>query len=435
MDVSFSTPDVTCLAQGAVFSTDPAVTGINSNEIAVGGTGAGKTVSIAGPRLAHARDKSQVVVLTKRKLFTMFKGSLEKKGYDVDVIDLVKPECSTVGYDPLKHVRTEDEVVNLADALSMFGKDRKDGSKDPFWPMMGRKALECLMNLEIENAKADKREHAMKNVFKLFNNLKWKARGGCSINETTLDPLFDELEKIKPGNSASAEWNGIFTGNADNTAGCIKAETAAMLHEIKCENILKIMEMDEQIDFSTFDQHKRALFIITSSTKTVYNNFLNLFYTQMFDELITLAENKENQRLDIPVHFIADDFACGAPIKNFPELISVFRASGISATLLLQSESQLAAIYGENDAKTIINNCDTYVYMGGNDLKTIESISERANKPVITIASLPLGQVYVFRRGSKPYCGERYRIFEDPLYKEIAEEYEQKTCRSNTLVP
>ena len=103
--------------------------------------------------------------------------------------------------------------------------------------------------------------------------------------------------------------------------------------------------------------------------------------------------------------------------EDFEEYISVFRAAGISVTLLLQSESQLESMYGENEATTIINNCDTYVYMGGMDIKTCKNISQRLDKPLKMVLSMPLEQVVVFRRGEEPFVSRRYQILNDPLYQ------------------
>ncbi len=411
--------DITCLADGAVFSTDLNVTGMNGNELIVGGTGCGKTTSNAESRILHAKNKSLVVVLAKRKLYENYKEHLEDRGYKVNVIDLVFPERSTAGFDPLRAVKNEDEVSALAETISMFGHGKGgEGEKDPYWRMSGKKAIKILMLLAIENAKAAGRKPAMRDVFKLFDNLTWKAAGG-TIRNTSLDTFFDKLEERSPGNIASAEWEGIFKSNSDVTAGCIKSTTSNMLDEIRSENITKVMDCENQLDFSTFDKTKQALFIITSPTRTIYSNYANLLYSQMFDEWINIAESKESGSLNIPVHIIADDFACGSPIKEFPGLISAFRASGISASLLIQSESQLAGIYGRDDAMTIINNCDTKVYMGGSDEATIEQIAKRVGKQFKTIASMKRGWVYVFRRGEKPYYAERYKITEDPLYIEL----------------
>ena len=128
----------------------------------------------------------------------------------------------------------------------------------------------------------------------------------------------------------------------------------------------------------------------------------------------------------VPVHIICDDFACGTKINNFDNLISVFRAKGISTMIMLQSESQLNSLYGEDKATTIINNCDTYIYMGGNDLKTARNISIRLNKPLDEVLYMKFDNIYLFQRGAKPKKIRRYKTLEDTFYKQYIEKVEER---------
>ena len=176
---------------------------------------------------------------------------------------------------------------------------------------------------------------------------------------------------------------------------------------------------DKRISFKNLGNRKTALFITVSPMNKALLNYINILYADMFRDLFETAEATDDSRLNIHVHIICDDFACSGKIEGFEDYISIFRAAGISVTLLLQSESQLISMYGESAAITIINNCDTYVYMGGMDIRTCHNISERLNKPVNKVLSMPLEQVVVFRRGNEPYVARRYQILDDPLYKEM----------------
>ena len=133
----------------------------------------------------------------------------------------------------------------------------------------------------------------------------------------------------------------------------------------------------------------------------------------------------------MPVRVLCDDFATGSRILNFPEYISIFREKQISVTMLVQSESQLESIYGCDDAKTIINNCDTYLYMGGMDLKTGHSISERLNMPLDDVLYMPIGKEYIFRRGQRPIATTRYDIMKDKKYQKVTKEYEERLADKN----
>ena len=175
----------------------------------------------------------------------------------------------------------------------------------------------------------------------------------------------------------------------------------------------------KRVSFQELGRKRIVLFITTSPMNKTFQNLVNLMYADMFRVLFEEAEMNVDAKLRVPVHMVCDDFACGSRINDFEEYISIFRAAGISVTLLLQSESQLEDMYGENAATTIINNCDTYVYMGGMDISTCEHVAKRTNKPLHWVLSMPLAQVIVFRKGSKPYISRRYQILEDPLYQEV----------------
>jgi type IV secretory pathway TraG/TraD family ATPase VirD4 len=140
----------------------------------------------------------------------------------------------------------------------------------------------------------------------------------------------------------------------------------------------------------------------------------------MFKTLFEKAEETENGKLPYPVQIICDDFATGCKVPNFQELISIFREKRIGVTLLIQSESQLDAMYERRNAITIVNNCDTYVYLGGMDLKTCESISKRIDIPCNEVLNMPIGKEYVFRRGQGPIITERYSLRGENQTKNIA---------------
>lgn len=153
--------------------------------------------------------------------------------------------------------------------------------------------------------------------------------------------------------------------------------------------------------------------------------FVNMFYAQVFKSLFEYAESLPNGKLPLPVRVLCDDFATGSRVLNFQEYISIFREKLISVILMVQSKSQLESMYSGVDATTIINNCDTYIYMGGMDLKTGRSISERLNVPLDEVLYMPIGQEYIFRRGQKPIITTRYNILENEQYQLITQEYEK----------
>jgi type IV secretion system protein VirD4 len=129
---------------------------------------------------------------------------------------------------------------------------------------------------------------------------------------------------------------------------------------------------------------------------------VNIFFTQVMNELCRFADRDcKNQRLPVPVRFIMDDFATNCRIEDFPRMISSIRSRNISAMLMIQAESQLMAAYG-NDGQTIIGNCDTYVYLGGNDTNTAWEVARRSDIPLTKILTMPQKSTLIFRRGEKP---------------------------------
>ena len=162
------------------------------------------------------------------------------------------------------------------------------------------------------------------------------------------------------------------------------------------------------------------------------NNFVTHDF-DMFKELFDYAENQPDGKLPVPVHLIADDFATGCPVPLFDQYISILREKQISVTLLIQSETQLASLYGDGPATTIRNNCDTYVYMGSNDLATAQNISVRANIPLKDILEMPIGSQILFRHGSKPHYGQRYNTFANAEYQNVLREYKKRVAKEFRL--
>lgn len=186
------------------------------------------------------------------------------------------------------------------------------------------------------------------------------------------------------------------------------------------------MANKRSVDFKTLADQKTILFVTTSPVNPAIHSLVSMFYSQAFKQLFEYAENCPHGKLPIPVHVLCDDFATGSPVLNFAEYISIFREKGISVTLLLQSESQLSQLYGPENATTIINNCDSYVFLGGMDIKTAQNISMRLNAPLDEVLYMPIGQEILFRRGQRPIVTQRYYIENNELYQSVTEDYEAR---------
>lgn len=404
--------DMSCLADGYVVPADFEQTGINLNELIVGPTGCGKSFSNAYSRLVHTTESSVVVPIAKGSLRKKFTRMFEDRGYEVANIDFAHPENSTTGYDPLAFIKSDEDVIHLASALAGL-EQSQNSNADPYWVNGAISLIGAEIALVRLNQKLSGRKHTFADVVELHKSLKPDYKG--ELVKTNLDDMFDRAERAFPGCQACELWK-TFANLPQRTASCLLSTVNSAYDKIFTRNIVELTRMENSIDFKSLGDRKTAFFITTSPMNKSLNNYINVMYSTLFKELFEHAEANEDGRLNIPVHIICDDFACGCRILDFEEYISIFRAAGISVTMLLQSESQLSAMYGEGAATTIINNCDTYVYMGGNDLQTCKNISIRVNKPIEKVLSMPLEQVYVFRRGSNPVISKRYQILEDPEF-------------------
>lgn len=400
-----------CLADGYVFSTDQNETGINENRLIVGTTRCGKTFSIVEPMLLHTYEGSLVVTITKRELFHKYSKLFKERGYEVLDLNFSEPEKSDIAYDPLRYLSNERDYINIGRALS---ECLAGGKADPYWAESTAACITAMFRLIGLNAETDCREPSFADFSILFRNLQFFMKDSV----TNIDYMFDEAEKLCQDSMALKKWNTIRV-NSPRTTACLSSALNIVLDDILDSDLGKMMNKPKKISFVELGSKKTILFVTTSPFNKASEKITNIFYYDLFKNLFEYAERCPKMKLPIPVHIICDDFATGGRVPDFAEYISLFCAKGISTTLLLQSESQLTGLYSDAEAKTIINNCDTYVYMGGMDDNTCHSISKRLNKPVDDIYYMPLEQVIVMRRGSKPIIGRRYQTLSDPLYNKL----------------
>ena len=237
----------------------------------------------------------------------------------------------------------------------------------------------------------------------------------------------DEREAEKKAALASFAcscWK-TFSETPEVTARSIYVSLNTTLDKVFTPQIRETIRCEKKVRFEELGSRKSILFVTTSPVNPSLNLYINMFYSQAIKQLFEFAERRPDGRLPFPVHILCDDFAAGGRIFGFPEYISVFREKGISATILVQSESQLASMYGAADAVTIINNCDSYVYMGGMDIDTARAVSLRLNVPMSEVLNMPVGREIVFRRGEEPAVTSRYDIRKNELYRSVTELYEK----------
>lgn len=409
--------DRVILGEKCIYSTDSEKTQLNNNIIICGTSGSGKTMSISEPRLLETVNSSLILTVSKRKLVKKYTPLFEKRGYHVWDLNFVTPEQSNVSYDPMAYVDSDRDAAFLAEAIVKADPQKSGNTKaDPYWDSSAISLLTAL----ILYAK-DKRR-GFDEVLELTEMLEFGDEDNGMIT-TTLDLKLQGLQRKH--RYAFNCWK-TFRSTPLRTAKCIFSTLNDTLDKIFTPDLRVMIKNPNKVDFDILGTEKTILFVTTSAVNPVLNNFVNLFFGQAIKQLFEFAEKQPAGMLSVPVHMLFDDFACSSRIAQFPQFISIFREKGISVSLFIQSESQLVSMYGQNDATTIINNCDTYVYMGGMDLKTCRDISDRMNWPLEDVLYMPAGQELIFRRGDRPVSAKRYNICENVLYREVTETYERE---------
>ncbi len=397
------------LGENCIYSADSNET-LNNNILVCGGSGSGKTMSVCQPLLLETTNSSVIVTVSKRRIIKEHAPLFRIRGYRVLDLNFANPSASDCSYDPLAYVKSFSDIKFLASSVMSSGEKIESKNIDPYW----NQAAISLLSAEIAYILMTNEKPKFSDVLDLHHSL--VISEGSGTVETSLDKKFYLLESKDPSCFAVTNWKS-FKNLPVRTAGCVFGTLNTALDEVFPTEIYEMIKNKETVDFSKIGTEKTALFVTNSAANPSLNRFINIFYAQAIKQLFEFAESTPEGKLPVPVRFICDDFAVGGKIHNFPEYISIFREKGISAVLLLQSESQLEAMYGNCGSVAIINNCDSYIFMGGMDLETAKNISQRVNQPLEDVLYLPCGMEYVIRRGQRPILTSRYNIMQNKLYK------------------
>lgn len=375
------------------------IPGDNNNEIIVGGTGSGKTTSIVEPKLKNAENYNYIVPISKRKIFNLYKNSLKEKGYTVLDLNISNPDKSSIGFDPLMYLKNDKDYIWFAKLL--LERDNYN-SFDPYWD----EAAASLFASYIGLLKSEIKKLYLSDIINFHNSVELKTDSHGRTMST--NAIF--YSKIKDKNSIAARGFKQLTDNPIKTASNILAILSNKLDKTFNNEILKLTKKRKLLNINDLINKKTILFITTKETDIVSKAFVNTMYSIIFKELMEYASERRDETLPIPIHFICDDFGVSGKIPNFDKYISVFRAYNMSASLLLQDEKQLFGMYGENEGHTIINNCDSYIYLGGMDYETWRNVSQRSNMPLEDIAYMPKGKMVIIRRGMRPMIDNRIEM-------------------------
>ena len=341
---------------------------------------------------------------------------MEGHGYRVVRLSFIHPERS-VHYNPMKYVNTTQQIQQLSSALV-----RSSGgySLDPFWDDSSLMLINSLIALikETSRGNAD-----VDNFHTILELLRRAGRVDPSSKKSLLSEKMEEWHKKRPNSWAYKQFQNV-NQSPEKTFSTIIATSIAKFCSVDTEELAQMMQYDE-IDLRSIGQRKTAVFVEVSDSDRSMDTLINMFFTQAMNQLCTYADEEcENNQLPVPVRFFMDDFATNCRIDNFENMISNIRSRKISVILILQSLSQLEKSYGTS-AHTIVDDCDTLIYMGGNDPETARSIAIRCNKTTQTVLHMPLRSSWIFRRGEKPFmCRnlelDAYLIWKGILKKETA---------------
>ena len=348
----------------------------NKNVSVLGGSGSGKTRFFVKPNLLQM-NSSFVVTDPKGTIVNELGMALKNVGkYKIKILNTVNFEKS-MKYNPLAYVEKEEDILKLVETIIANTSGNNNQNED-FWVKAEKLLYQSYLSLII--TKFPKEEQHLGTLIDLISYSTVKEDDENFKN--AVDYLFDELEKEDSESFAVKQYKAYKLA-AGKTAKSILISCATRLAPLNIPAVRNLLKEDELNLRSLGDKgRKTALFVIVPDTDATFNFIVSIMYSQLFNMLCTIADEKYKGSLPTHVRFLLDEFANIGLIPNFDKLIATIRSRNISATIILQTASQLKAIYKDN-ADTILGNCDTSVFLGGKEKSTVKAISEDLGKETI----------------------------------------------------
>ena len=413
----------------------------NLNVLVVGGSGAGKSRAYAVVNIMQC-NCSMVVTDPKGELLRKTGGLLEREGYEVRVFDLINPETSFC-YNPFAYVRDDKDVLKLINNLIRNTTPKGAQSSDPFWEKSETALLQALMLYLLHEAPPEEQNFSM--IMEMLGSAQVKEDD--EEYQSPLDILFERLEMRNPESIAVKQY-AIYKQAAGKTAKSILISCGARLAPFDIKELRDLMSYDE-LELDTLGDRKSALFLIMSDTDSTFNFVIAMLQSQLFNLLCDKADDEYNGKLPVHVRFLLDEFANIGQIPRFDKLIATIRSREMSASIILQSQSQLKAIY-KDAAEIILDNADSTLFLGGRgknakDIsdnlgrETIDSFNTSENrgtqvshgltyqklgKELMTqdeIAVMDGGKCILQLRGVRPFLSDKYDITKHPNYKYLSD--------------
>ena len=348
----------------------------NLNVLVVGGSGAGKTRFYAKPNLMQC-NTSFIVADPKGEMLRSIAPLLIENGYDIKVFNLIEPENSD-GYNPFVYIRKDEDVIKLISNLIQNTTPKNAQQNDPFWEK-SEIALDSALMLYLLH-EAPPEEQTFEMLMFLIENAATVEDEDESGYQSPVDILFQGLEDEKPEHIAVRQYK-IFKQASGKTAKSILISAAVRLAAFNLPEIAKMTSYDN-LDIGTLGERKRAIFCVIPDNDNSFNYLVGMLYTQAFQALYFNADNNHGGELPIPVHIVMDEFANVALPDNFERILATMRSRRISVSIIIQNMAQLKALF-KDSWENITGNCDTLLYLGGNEQSTHEYISKMLGKETI----------------------------------------------------
>ena len=414
----------------------------NKNILVIGGSGSGKTRFFVKPSLMQMHS-SYVVTDPKGTVLIECGKLLQRGGYQIKVLNTINFKKS-MKYNPFAYLRSEKDILKLVNTIIANTKGDGEKSGEDFWVKAEKLYYTALIGYIWYEAPDEEKNFTT--LLEMINAS--EAREDDEDFQNPVDLMFERLEEKDPEHFAVKQYKKYKLA-AGKTAKSILISCGARLAPFDIKELRELMETDE-MELDTIGDRKTALFVIISDTDDTFNFVVSILYTQLFNLLCDKADDEYGGRLPVHVRCLLDEFANIGQIPKFEKLIATIRSREISASIILQSQSQLKAIYKDN-ADTIVGNCDTTLFLGGKEKTTLKEISEILGKETIDsfntsetrgrelshglnyqklgkelmtqdeIAVMDGGKCILQLRGVRPFFSDKFDITKHPKYKYLSD--------------
>ncbi|MGX7126049.1 VirD4-like conjugal transfer protein, CD1115 family [Peptoclostridium acidaminophilum] len=418
----------------------------NKNVLVIGGSGSGKTRFFVKPNLMQMHS-SYVVTDPKGTIVLECGKMLEENGYEIKILNTINFKKS-MKYNPFAYLKSEKDILKLVQTIIANTKGEGEKAGEDFWVKAEKLYYTALIGYIYYEAPRE--EKNFKTLLDMIDASEVREDDESYMNP--IDRLFEALEKKRPTHFAVKQYKKYKLA-AGKTAKSILISCGARLAPFDIEELRELMSEDEMA-LDTIGDKKTALFVIISDTDDTFNFVVSIMYSQLFNLLCDKADDVYGGRLPVHVRFLLDEFANIGLIPKFEKLIATIRSREISASIILQSQSQLKAIYKDH-ADTIIGNCDSTLFLGGKEKTTLKELSETLGKETIDlyntsetrsnqksfglnyqkvgkelmsqdeITVMDGGKCIFQLRGVRPFLSDKFDITKHKNYK-LLEDYDKK---------